>query len=265
MSHLPIDVRLAYHDLANDPKYRHFVRIPDRILQCIDYFEIDCNPEITSSRLHAYYLFIGVVDDAIDSGRIDTGELILRSLATLVPRFDQKTASPVALMTEVLKAYISDRSYPVMMGKLRELYDSVLSERAAPTIDSYIGRRNEIGVLTAELSYLLIQPGLNGEGEKLCRFMQQVGAIGCLIDSLIDLRRDWRLGLLAFRPGVTDYAKLLVTILRDGLSVTFRHPRLLHLFVSAVVDNVRDPFRAESIFPRPQFISDVKDETAGVA
>jgi hypothetical protein len=265
MNQLPTDVRLAYHDIANDPKYLHFVRIPDRIIECIDYFEIDCDRETARSRLHAYYLFIGVVDDAIDSGRIDTGKLVLHYLATPAPRFDQEIASPVRLITEVLKFHICEQSYPLMRDKLRELYAEVVSERAASSIDLYIDHRNSIGALTAELSYRLIRPDLIGDGEKLCQFMQQVGAIGCLIDSLIDLNRDRHLGLLAFKPRVTDYARLIVTILRDGLSVSLRHPRLLQLFINAVVDNTRDPFRAEPVFPRPHFISDIKDETAGAS
>lgn len=265
MNNLPIDVSLAYHDLANDRKYQHFVRIPDRILQCIDYFEIDCDREITGARLHAYYLFIGVVDDAIDSGRIDTGNLILQHLATPAPQFDEEIASRAGLVTEILKFYICDRSYPLMLNKLRELYEEVVNERSATSIDSYIGHRNSIGALTAELSYLLIQPGLNGDGEKLSQFMQHVGAIGCLIDSLIDLHRDRQLGLLAFKPGLTDYARLIVRIVRDGLDVSVRHPRLFQLFVRAVIDNTRDPFRAEPVFTRPRLIPDIKDETAGVA
>jgi hypothetical protein len=264
MNDLPTDVRLAYRDLANDPKYQHFVRIPDRILQCIDYFEIDCDREITGARLQAYYLFIGVVDDAIDSGRIDTGNLILQHLATPAPRFDQPIASRAGLVTEILKFYICDQSYPLMLDKLRELYKEVVSERSATSIGSYIGNRNSIGALTAELSYLLILPGLNRDGERLSRFMQHVGAIGCLIDSLIDLHRDRQLGLLAFTPGLTDYASLIVTMVRDGLNVTLRHPRLFQLFLRAVIDNTRDPFRAQPVFTR-RLISDMKDKTAGVA
>lgn len=254
-----------YRDIANDPKYQHFVRIPDRILQCIDYFGIDCDRQVTRSRLHAYYLFIGVADDAIDSGRIDTGKLILEYLDTPAPQFHQGMDSSVRLVTEGLKIYICDRSYPVMMDKLRELYREVVSERVATEIDSYIGHRNSVGALTAELSYLLITPGLRSDSEALCEFMKQVGAVGCLIDSLIDLRKDRRLGLLRFQPRVRDYAKLSVSILRDGLRISLRHPRLYQLFFRAIVDNMRDPIVAERASSRPSLVSDRKDETASVA
>jgi hypothetical protein len=255
-----------YHDIAADPKYQHFVRIPDRILQCIDYFRIDCDRQLTRSRLRAYYLFIGVVDDAIDAGRIDTGKLILEYLDTPAPQFDQAMDSSVRLVTEVLKVYICDRSRPVMMEKLRELYEEVVSERLAIEIDSYIGHRNAVGSLTAELSYLLINPGLRNDGETLCEFMKQVGAVGCLIDSLIDLHKDRQLGLLRFQPTVRDYAKLSVSILRNGLRISLRHPRLYRLFFSAIVDNMRDPIMAERASSSgPSLILDRKDETASVA
>ncbi len=265
MEKLPSDVSDAYQNLADDPKYQHFVRIPDRIIQCIDYFGIACDRATARTRLHAYYLFIGVVDDAIDSGRLDAGRLILDYLSRPTAEFDDETRrSSVRLITEILKVYISDRTYPAIMDKLRELYSEVVSERSATSVDAYIVRRKSVGALTAELSYLLIHPGLSGDNEKLCDFMKQVGAIGCLIDSLIDLNTDHRLGLLAFHSGVMDYAKLMVAILRNGLRVSLRHPRLYGLFFRAVVDNLRDPFRAERI-PRSAFARDRKDEAASVA
>ncbi len=265
MENLPTDVRRAYQKLADDPKYQHFVRIPDRIVHCIDYFGIACDRGIVRERLHAYYLFIGVVDDAIDSGRINTGKLILEQLSTPVPEFDERAGhSSVRLITDVLKDHISDKSYPLMIPKLRKLYREVVGERVATSIDSYVGRRKSVGSLTAELSYLLIRNDLGGESEHLCDFMKQVGAIGCLIDSLIDLNRDRRLGLLAFRPGMMDHAKLVVAILRNGVRVSIRHPRLYRLFFDAVVDNMRDPFRAERTVQQRSFVADRKDEAASV-
>jgi hypothetical protein len=265
MENLPSNVRQAYQNLADLPKYQHFVRIPDRIIQCIDYFGIACDRPTARKSLHAYYLFIGVVDDAIDSGRIDAGKLILDHLSTPSPEFnDEAGRSSVRLITEILKVHINHRTYPAMMDKLRDLYGEVVAERSAKSVESYIVHRKSVGALTAELSYLLIHPGLSGDNEKLRDFMKQVGAIGCLIDSLIDLNRDRRLGLLGFHPGMMGYAKLTVAIFRNGLRVSLRHPRLYGLFFRAVVDNLRDPFRAERT-PRPAFARDRKDEAASVA
>jgi hypothetical protein len=266
MEKVSTDVARAYRDLADLPKYKHFVRIPDRILQCIDYFGIACDRVATRTRLHAYYLFIGVVDDAIDSGRVDTGRLILEYLGTPAPLFDEEVRlSNVRLITEILKSHATGANYTLMMAKLRALYGEVVSERAATSIDSYLDHRRSIGSLTAELSYVLIRPALIGEHEPLCRFMQQVGAIGCLVDSLIDLSADRRLGLLGFKPGVRDYTKLMVSILRDGLRVSLRHPRLAGLFLRAIGDNVQDRFRTERRSPQPSFVSDRKAEPASVA
>jgi hypothetical protein len=155
--------------------------------------------------------------------------------------------------------------YALMMDKLHELYQEVISERTAAPIDSYIEHRKSVGSLTAELSYVLIQPDLRGGHEGLCQFMKEVGAIGCLIDSLIDLSADFRLGLLGFKPTVTDYARLLTCILRDGLRVSLRHPGLAGLFFRAIGDNVQDRFRAERRSTPPSFASDRKVEPARVA
>jgi hypothetical protein len=265
MQNLPNDVRRAHQSLVDDSKYQHFVRIPDRILECINHFGIGCDQATARTRLHAYYLFIGVVDDAIDSGRIDIGSLVLEYLRTPAPVFDEASRrSSVKLMTEVLKSHISDETYPLMIAKLRDLYGQVVSERGATSIDSYIDHRKAVGALTAELSYLLIHPGLSDNGEELCEFMKQVGAIGCLVDSLIDLSADRRLGLLGFKPGLMAYTKLIDCILRDGLRVSLKHLGLSGLFLRAIVDNMRDPFRAKRT-PLPTFAHDRKDEAASVA
>jgi hypothetical protein len=266
MADLPDHVRLCYSDLAADPRYRHFVRIPDRIIQCVDYFGVACDHAAVKAKLHTYYLFIGIVDDAIDSSRIDAGKLILDYLRTPFPEFHEAaTYSSVRLITEILKVHIHRGDYPGMMDRLRTLYGEVVSERAATSIDAYIRHRKSVGALTAELSYLLMRPALKDDNEKLCEFMRQVGAIGCLIDSLIDLNRDRRLGLLGFDPGLRDYARLVLSIGQNGLRVSLRHPRLYGLFLSAIVDNLRDPFRAGATLPRSSFSSDRKDEAASVA
>ncbi len=266
MDHLPANIRGDYLNLAGDPRYRHFVHIPDRIIRCIDYFGIPCDRTAARTRLLAYYLFIGVVDDAIDSGSIDAGGSILEYLNNRVPVFDATArCSSVKLVTEILKCNIDDATYPLMMDKLKELYFECVVERGATSIDSYIDHRESVGSLTAELSYLLIRSTLSGDHEKLSQFMQQVGAIGCLVDSLIDLSADCRLGLLGFRPGFPDYAKLTITILRDGLRMSVNHLGLSGLFLIAIVDNVLDSFRAAQDRPQPCFVSDRKDKAASVA
>ena len=269
VENLPDDVARAYQAIADDPKYNHFVHIPDRIIRCIDYFGIGCDRLVTRARLQAYYLFIGVVDEAIDSGQILTGRLILDYLSTPLPLFDETVRrSKVRLITEILKCQACDETYPLMAAKLQELYEEVVRERAATSIDSYIKHRKSVGALTADLSYVLVRPGLLPEGGEhltLCRFMRDVGAIGCLVDSLIDLRADRRLGLLGFKPRISDYAKLIVDILSDGLRVSLSYPGLARLFLQAIGDNVQDRFRAGPRLAEPSRVANRKAEPASVA
>jgi hypothetical protein len=266
MENLPSNASRAYQELADLPKYQHFVRIPDRIIQCVNYFGIACDHASARTRLHAYYLFIGVVDDAIDSGRIDAGSLVLDCLSTPCPVFGEAVRrSSVNLIIEVLKCNIRGAVYPLMMNKLKALYREVVSERGATSIDSYIEHRKTVGSLTAELSYVLIQPDMHVEHEGLLEFMKQVGAVGCLVDSLIDLNADRRFGLLAFRPRPSDYTKLIACILSDGARVSLKHPRLCGLFLRAIGDNVRDRFRADANVARESIVSDRKGTAPGVA
>jgi hypothetical protein len=254
------DFDLAYRAVAGDPRYAHFMNIPERIIRCLDYFHLACNRVEVSQRLRAYYLFIGVVDDRIDRGELEIGKDILERFNDRVPCSDDRTrASRVSLVTEVLKQNISADVYPAVVAKLHELYPAVVAERKAETITAYIEQRKVVGRLTAEVSYVLIRSFLEGDGRDFRRLLERVGAVGCLVDSVIDLRADTRLGLVSFTPTVGDFLKLLASTLREGLSVSMKHPALLGVFLEAVGDNVRDRFRA-GVRPTPRLIVTPKKE-----
>jgi hypothetical protein len=239
--HGQADIRWRYQAISQDSRYGHYVRIPGRICRCLDYFKISASRMAITERLHSYYLFIGVVDDVIDSSEPEAGRQILRQLDNRNPVFDEETKeSHARLVTEVFKCHISLETYPAVLAKLRELYRAVVRERESTTMRAYIKERREIGRLTAELSYLLIRPLLTNEHKDLCRFLQNVGEVGCLIDSAIDLRADVRLGLTGFSPTLKDYLQLVSHLLRDGLRISLRHIRLLGLFLEAMTDNLLD-------------------------
>ena len=258
------DFRERYDTIVRDPKYRHFVRIPERIIRCLDYFGIAGDRIAMRKLLQAYYLFIGVVDNAIDSGEMEAGRVVLYHFETSTPSDRESIISDIVLMTEVLKRHISEDVHSLVLSKLRELYQAVVSERAATSIESYMKQRKAVGRLTAELSYLLICPLLKAEHESLRDFMQQVGAVGCIIDSIIDLNPDRRLGLLSFKPTIRCYAKLICCALLDGLRLASKHPRLSGLFFQSIVDNVRDQFGRQSP-ALCSMMSDRKDQAPSVA
>src|SRR5437660_6001592 len=93
VENLPLDIQRAYRAIADDPKYAHFIRIPDRIIRCVDYFGIKCNRATAKDSLFSYYLFIGVIDNALDSANIETGRLVLDYLKTPLPCFDEAYTS----------------------------------------------------------------------------------------------------------------------------------------------------------------------------
>lgn len=237
------EIRHRYETIAADPKYRHFVRIPRRILRCLDYFGIHCDRVAAERRLHSYYLFIGVIDNAIDSGQVDAGPVVLRRFETRETCFD-RDVSDVSLLTEVLKSEVAGEIYPEMLSTLRELYREVVSEQSAISMTAYICARKSVGRLTAKASYLLIRPLLNKEPGPACEFMERVGEIGCLVDSVIDLRADRHVGLLNFKPTTSDFMRLLNCTARSGVRLSLEHPRLVGLFFQALGDNALDRLRA---------------------
>ena len=235
------DSQLRYQALSQDSRYGHYVRIPERICRCLDYFKISFIRRTVRERLHAYYLFIGVVDDVIDSSQPQAGGEVLRQLANQELFVDEETQeSDARLVTEVLRGHIGLETYPAIAATLEALYRAVASERDSRTMKAYIAQRKAIGCLTAEVSYLLIRPLLKSEHKDVRRFLQKVGEVGCLVDSVIDLWADARAGLLSFRPTLRDHLKLSSEMLKDGLGILLKHTRLLDVFLEAIADDLLD-------------------------
>src|SRR5215831_11041343 len=154
----------AYESIVRDPRYAHFVNIPERITRCLDHFAIGYNGNEVRRKLLAYYLFIGVVDDAIDLGEIEieVGSQSLARFHDRCPGFSNRT-SRVGLATDVLKNNICEEVYPEMLSRLDDLYRAAVNERQVDTIRAYVVQRKVVGRLTAGLSYLLIRPFLENE------------------------------------------------------------------------------------------------------
>jgi len=260
---LSAEVESAYQLIAANPQYKHFVNIPARIISCLDYFDVSGNQQEISTRLLSYYLFIAVVDDAIDLGHLGDGRVILEELEQ-ASDFDA-VDSPLRLVTEVLKQHIEPTSRTLILAKFRQLHQYVLAERCARSIGEYIESRKAVGRLTAELSFLLIRDQISGPCEEFCRFMMQVGEVGCLIDSLIDIRHDRQLSLVGFQPTLMDYAQLMFSPLPVGANLVFRHPGLSTLFLQAVADNILDRFRRGRGDPKTLPRTDRKEQAPGVA
>jgi len=240
-----------YQAIATNWKYRHFTRIPGRIIRCLAYFGVKCDPVVVERRLRAYYLFIGVIDHAIDSGQLQVGQLVLRHFESRPKRFDQSNnISEITLVTERLLNEISDETYPEVLSALNALSAAVENERTAASMAEYIEARKYVGQLTAKSSFLVIRPLLNTESRQICHFMERVGEIGCLVDSVIDLNADRRSGLLNFQSTGWDFIRLLTCAVKSGVQLSIRHPLLFVLFLEAVIDTLRDRPRDPTRFKR---------------
>ncbi len=232
-----------YDRIVREPKYRHFVRIPARIVGCLDYFQVRADRVAAARILRAFYVFIAVVDNAIDSGEPQTAATVFEHLGKPV-QISRAELCDVALITRNLTEHLDETIRLTFRNQLGCLHESVRREQSAISIEDYIEIRKVVGALTADLSYVLISPLLESEEQTLRDFMQRVGAVGCLIDSVIDLRADQRRGLVGFPATKRDHIKLALAALRQGLAICVRHPRLGGLFADAILDVVRDRFMA---------------------
>ena len=239
-------VASRYQRLAADPRFFQFANIPNRLIKCLDSFEIEANQEDMRSALLAYYIFIAVTDDAIDGGDPDAGESILARIANPRVRLSGDAAlSDAEFMAEVLKLYFPARASAQIRMKFRTLYRITLDEQRARSMREFVKTRKLLGRVTADISYLLVRDYLRNDVWKLRRLMKQVGAVGCLIDTVIDARKDQRAGLLSFRPSIAEWLYFYAHTLVLGLRVALKHTKLIRLFCEAIIDNVYDRRRAQ--------------------
>lgn len=260
--HVDDDDARRYQAIASNPKYKHFTQIPERIVRCFYHVGLAFDLETVRQRLLAHYLFIGVVDDAIDSGAPHIAEMIFDSLDPS-PKLNAGASSPdVKVVTEILKRHIDYEVYAALNDSLQRAYQEVEHERSATSIEAYIEHRKALGRATAEQSYLLVRSALGRHEDALNQLMQDIGAVGCLVDSLIDLRHDSRAGLLGFNPTIFDLAKLYFATFRAGMRVWASKPSLTRLFVEAIIDNIRDREPARVRDNQPEMVVERNERPA---
>lgn len=241
-----------YQKIADNSHYSHFTRIPARIVRFLDSFHIEFDREAVHERLLAHYLFIALVDDAIDSGEADVAQTVFDRLSQVACSVNEiSPASDVAIVIEMLKCHIEDDSRMPIVRALRRAHREVVRERAATSVGTYIGHRKALGRATARQSYLLIQSALSEPNQSLCRLMEEIGAVGCLVDSVIDICEDHRLGLLNFDLTAVNYGKLCFSTGITGVRVLVKAPSLVFLLAEAILDNVKDRGRSRpSLIPQ---------------
>jgi hypothetical protein len=237
-----------YQTIVDNSCYRHFTRIPERIVRFLDSFHVEFDREAVHERLLSHYLFIAVVDDAIDSGEADVAQNVFERFSGVGCGLNEiSRRSDIAIVTEILKSHVEgDKRLPILRS-FQRAHREVIRERAARSVGTYISHRKALGRATARQSYLLIRSALREPNHKLCRLMEEIGAVGCLVDSVIDVREDKRSGLLNFDLTVVNYATLCFSTAVAGLRVLAKKPSLILLLVEAVLDNVRDRDRARTI------------------
>jgi hypothetical protein len=226
--------------ISAHPCFQHYIRIPERICSSLDFFQSNYDRATVLEILKSFYLFIGIVDHSMDTISISVASDVLHQLKQPISYSEATLQVPHRLATELLKRQIRSETYNLVLARFSDLCDSVFNERCSKTISDYIQHRKRIGYLTAEISYLLIVPFLNERDPEILKFFCKVGEVGCLVDSLIDLRSDYKRGLIIFRPNLSSYLKVTIQAAAIGVPLIWRYPRLIHIFYEAVVDNCRD-------------------------
>src|ERR687896_578518 len=89
--YMQTEIEWLYQAISQDARYGHYARIPERICRCLDYYNVTSSSRAVKERLHPYYLFIGVVDDVIDSSQLEAGGEILQQLDDRTPFFNEET------------------------------------------------------------------------------------------------------------------------------------------------------------------------------
>jgi hypothetical protein len=240
------EVWRRYQRIIDDAHYSHFTRIPERIIRFLESLHAEFDRDTVYERLLSHYIFIAVVDDAIDSGEDVVAQTVFDRLRSVEIVNDIPRASDVTIVTEILKSHVKDDNRVAILRSLRRAHREILHECAATSMAAYIKHRKALGRATAKQSYVLIRSALREPDRKLCRLMEEIGAVGCLVDSAIDIGDDYRSGLLGFDLTATNYATLCFRTAVAGLRVLAKRPAFIFLLAEAVLDNIRDRGRARA-------------------
>lgn len=236
-----------YQKIVDNSRYRHFTRIPERIVCFLDSFHVEFDRDAVHARLLSHYLFIALVDDAIDSGQTAVAQNVFDRFDGVAGGLNEIShQSDVVVVTEILKCHVDEDGRLAILRSLQRAHREVIGERVATSVGTYITHRKQLGRATARQSYLLIRSALREPNQQLCRLMEEIGAVGCLVDSMIDIGEDHRSGLLNFDLTVVSYATLCFRTAVAGLRVLAKKPSLIFLLAEAIVDNIRDRGREQS-------------------
>src|SRR5574341_2032708 len=128
----PVELLHRYLAIVSDPKYCHFTRIPERIVRCLDRFHAKFDREAVRDRLLAHYIFVGVVDDAIDSGQSRVAETVFDSMGGPASDLSENLSiSDVVVVSEILKSHLDGDLRVAMLNLLRQALHEIHGERAA--------------------------------------------------------------------------------------------------------------------------------------
>jgi len=242
------EVEQAFEVLAAKQRYAHHAVMSQRICQSIDCFRVRHDKPQVLIKLRVFCLFFGVVDDCLDVRGPVECSLLLARFADPLPTFTPEVVRSAPLLAvEFLKAWIAPNNYSDVLTGLHELHHAVVQERTAVTIRSYMAARRASGRLTSEVAYRLIANELRQPRPDVLSYMCEVAEIGNLIDSLVDMSRDRRHGVLNFRPTLTDRARLLTHVFEGSFRLLARYPRMAGLFGNALRDVCRDSWRRNAV------------------
>ncbi len=199
--------------------------------------------ESVAQTLRVYYEFIAVVDDAIDSFGLGLSAKIA-SRVSWTPESPplENARETYEVVSDRLRAEIPSTSFSNIIAELNLLLEAVIIEDGALTFAKFIDARERVGRLTASVSYHLIEPSLDRSDDTVEEFMSEVGAIGCLVDSLIDFRYDVHRTKVRWHRSIFDWFRLVGLVCSRGRWLLYRYPTLVTVFLGAVLDNFLDRF-----------------------
>lgn len=230
-----------YAELEKDPRFAHYIQIPGHIAGSLSYFPVEFDYNQVHARLFAYYFYIGVVDDVIDRAEMQEGLEVLNQLVQTI-REPAVTwpPTPVSVVTEKLATFITPDLSDQVLSTFEKLHRAVVGERESKNLAQHVMHRRAVGRLTAQVSFLLIEPLLRGKPEVIGPFMRSVGDVGCLIDSTIDYRSDAANGLLGFHTTSAAHFSIATRALFGGAGVLMRYPQMALVFLNSIYVNLRD-------------------------
>jgi len=216
--------------LRRKPEYFSYLRVPKKVCEYLQYFKVNHEAKEIMGRLDIFFLWLKNVDECLDSKNVN-GKVFLDRFQENEINMENDDIYEGIILTDILREITLNQNQDVLKG-LGELYGAVLLEKDAENMHNLIEAKEKIGEHCASSTITIISPYME-KNERFNRFFIELGVIGNLADTIVDIKKDYKNGGIKFKLRFSEYIELYDRFLIKGAGMIIKHPLLIKSFLDS--------------------------------